>query len=41
LGSFSQGMRELGYEEERNCVIEKRYADGNSSRLPQLAQESK
>jgi putative ABC transport system substrate-binding protein len=39
FSSFSQGMRELGYEEERNCVIEQRYADGNSSRLPQLVQE--
>ncbi len=37
--SFSQGMREFGYEEERNCVIEQRYADGNSTRLPQLVQE--
>jgi putative tryptophan/tyrosine transport system substrate-binding protein len=39
FGSFSQGMRETGYEEERNCVIEQRYADGTSSRLPQLAQD--
>ncbi len=39
FSSFSQGMRELGYEEERNCAIEQRYADGNSSRLPQLVQE--
>jgi putative ABC transport system substrate-binding protein len=39
FNSFSHGMREFGYEERRNCVIEQRYADGNSSRLPQLAQE--
>jgi putative ABC transport system substrate-binding protein len=37
--SFAQGMHEFGYEEGRNCVIEQRYADGSSSRLPQLAQE--
>jgi putative ABC transport system substrate-binding protein len=39
FNSFSHGMREFGYEEERNCVIEQRYVDGNSSRLPQLAQQ--
>ncbi len=39
FSSFSHGMREFGYDEERNCVIEQRYADGNSSRLPQLTDE--
>jgi putative ABC transport system substrate-binding protein len=39
FSSFSQGMHELGYEEARNCMFEGRYADGDSSRLPQLVQE--
>jgi putative tryptophan/tyrosine transport system substrate-binding protein len=37
--SFLQGMRQLGYAAQRNWLIEQRYADGNSSHLPQLAQE--
>jgi len=39
FGSFLQGMREFGYEEERNYLLQQRYADGASDRLPQLAQE--
>ena len=35
--AFVQGMRELGYVEGRNLVIEWRFADGDSDRLPGLA----
>jgi len=34
-----QGMRDLGYVEGRNYVLESRYADGKFERLPSLAQE--
>ena len=36
---FVQGMRELGYIEGKNLVIEWRYADGKYERLPSLAAE--
>jgi putative ABC transport system substrate-binding protein len=36
---FAQGMRDLGYIEGRNIVIEWRYADGNYDRVPGLAAE--
>jgi putative ABC transport system substrate-binding protein len=35
--SFVQGMRELGYVEGKNLVIEWRFAEGNYQRLPALA----
>ena len=38
-GPFRQGMRELGYVEGRNLVIEWRSAEGKSERLPELAAE--
>ena len=38
-GSFTQGMRALGYIEGRNLVIEWRSAEGESKRLPELAAE--
>ncbi len=39
IGGFPQGMRELGYVEGKNLVIEWRFADGNTGRLPGLAAE--
>ena len=38
-GPFTQGMRELGYVEGKNLVIEWRAAEGKSERLPDLAAE--
>jgi len=37
--AFVQGMRELGYVEGKNLVVEWRYADGNYESLPDLATE--
>jgi putative ABC transport system substrate-binding protein len=37
--AFVQGMRELGYVEGTNLVIEARFADGKHERLPALAAE--
>ncbi len=39
IDAFRQGMRELGYEEGRNFVLESRFADGKLERLPDLATE--
>ena len=38
-GGFPQGMRELGYVEERDFVMEWRFADGENDRLAPLAAE--
>jgi putative ABC transport system substrate-binding protein len=38
-GAFPRGMRELGYVEGKNLVIEWRFADGEAERLPDLAAE--
>jgi len=37
--AFRQGLRQLGYVEGKDIVIEFRYADGNFDRLPDLARE--
>src|SRR5262249_14025290 len=39
FGGFSQGMRELGYVESRDYGFEVRYAEGDHSRSPLLAEE--
>jgi putative tryptophan/tyrosine transport system substrate-binding protein len=37
--AFRQGLRDLGYVEGKNIVIDYRYAEGKSERLPDLAAE--
>ena len=39
LNAFLQGLRDLGYEDGRNIVIEYRWAEGRDERLPALAAE--
>ena len=39
MEAFRQGLRELGYEEEKNIVIEWRFGDGKVDRLSALATE--
>src|SRR5690349_22095659 len=39
VGAFLRGMRELGYVESRNIVVEYRYAEGKPDRLRGLAAE--
>ena len=38
-GAFPLGMRDLGYVEGKNLLIEWRFADGDATRLPGLAAE--
>src|SRR5262245_45119356 len=37
--AFQQGLRELGYVEGKNVILEYRYAEGNIALLPELATE--
>ena len=37
MDAFRKGLRELGWGEGRDFVIEARYTDGNPKRLPELA----
>ncbi len=39
IQAFQQGLRELGYVEAQNIVLEYRYAQGHEERLPALATE--
>ena len=39
LGSFRQGLRDLGYIEGKNILIEYRYTEGNNNRSPSLVTE--
>jgi putative ABC transport system substrate-binding protein len=37
--SLNEGLRDLGYIEGRNLIMERRYGNGNMGRLPDLAAE--
>src|SRR4030095_7316982 len=39
LGAFRQGLKDLGYVEERHYVLEYRSADGGAERFADLATE--
>jgi putative ABC transport system substrate-binding protein len=39
IADFQQGLRDLGYVDGKNVVVEFRYASGNVDKLPELATE--
>src|ERR1041384_4039205 len=39
FAALRQGLRELGYLEGKNIIIEQRYAKGQSDKLPELIAE--
>src|SRR5438093_6499694 len=39
LDAFIQGLRELGYIEGKDILVEYRFAEGKADRLPELARE--
>ena len=39
IEAFREGLRDLGYVEGKNLVIEYRYSEGNNARYPDLASE--
>jgi putative tryptophan/tyrosine transport system substrate-binding protein len=39
IEAFRKGLRDLGYMEGQNIIVEYRYAEGNLNRLPDLAAE--
>ncbi|MBI4488359.1 MAG: ABC transporter substrate-binding protein [Deltaproteobacteria bacterium] len=39
VDAFRQGLRDLGYIEEKNILVEYRYAEGNLNRIPSLVTE--
>jgi len=39
LEAFRQGLRELGYVDGKNFVLELRYGEGRAERLPEIARE--
>jgi putative ABC transport system substrate-binding protein len=38
-GALQQGLRDLGYVEGKNVILDYRYAEGHADRLPELAAE--
>src|SRR5678815_6142828 len=39
IEAFQEGLRDLGYVEDKNLVIEWRYAQGKPDRIPELVAE--
>src|SRR5215475_7006910 len=39
LAGFKEGLRELGYVEGKNIVVEYRFGENNEGRLPEFATE--